>query len=288
MHAPAIPADWPNRGVSQHILCAPHLWHVQVLGQGPDLLLIHGAGGATHSWRHVVSALSARFRVIAVDLPGQGFTVLGARDRCGLDPMSRDLSALIRAQGWDPVAVVGHSAGAAIALRLADLHPLRAVVGLNAALGEFDGIAGWLFPAMARLLAATPFVAQVFSGIFATRAKTEKLITSTGSTLDKAGLAQYLTLLRRAQHVDATLAMMAQWRLGDLLARLPAMTTPCLFITASNDRAVPPETSQRAAGRMPAAEWLDIPGFGHLLHEEAAERVTPLILAFLTRAGAIQ
>ena len=287
MQPPAIPADWPNRAASRHILSAPHLWHVQVLGQGPDLLLIHGAGGATHSWRHMISALTSRFRVILVDLPGQGFTVLGARDRCGLEPISRDLSALIAAQGWDPIAVVGHSAGAAIALRLAEQHPLRAVVGLNAALGEFDGIAGWLFPAMAKLLAATPFVAQVFSGIFATPAKTEKLITSTGSTLDPAGLAQYLTLLRRAAHVDATLAMMAQWRLGELLARLPVITTPCLFITSSNDRAVPSETSQRAAARMPAAEWQDIPGFGHLLHEEAADRVTPLILAFLIRVGTV-
>lgn len=86
---------------------------------------------------------------------------MGARDRCGLEALNRDQSALILAQGWYPVAVVGHSAGAAIALRLAQLHPLRAVVGLNSALGECDGLAGWLFPAMA----------QLFSGIFATRAK---------------------------------------------------------------------------------------------------------------------
>lgn len=292
MTPPVVPANWPNRAASRHIACGPHLWHVQILGpqlapdSGPDLLLIHGAGGAIHSWRALVPHLTPHFRVILVDLPGQGFSVLGDRARCGLDAMAQDLLALIDAQGWSPTAIIGHSAGAALALRLAEMRPLRAVVGINAALGEFDGIAGWLFPAMARLLAATPFVAAVFSGLFATPAKTESLITSTGSQLRPEGLAQYLTLLRRSAHVDATLAMMAQWRLAGLLARLPQNVVPCLLVTASGDRAVPAATSQAAAKAMPRAEWVDIPGFGHLIHEEAAEQVAPLIAGFLAQSGA--
>jgi magnesium chelatase accessory protein len=60
-------------------------------------------------------------------------------------------------------------------------------------------------------------------------------------------------------------------------------TTPTLLITASNDRAVPASVSERAAQVMPAATWLDIPDYGHLVHEEAPDLVAAPILAFLAR-----
>ena len=64
--------------------------------------------------------------------------------------MSEDLLALCRNQGWVPDIVVGHSAGAAIALRMWELgmQPTTGIVGINAALGNFKGVAGWLFPIM--------------------------------------------------------------------------------------------------------------------------------------------
>ena len=62
------------------------------MGDGPDLLLLHGSGAATHSWRDLAPLLARDFRVIAPDLPGHGFTEtpggdglslpgIGARDR---------------------------------------------------------------------------------------------------------------------------------------------------------------------------------------------------------------
>ena len=280
MRALAIPRDWPYRATSQHIACRPHLWHVQEAGSGPTLLLIHGAGGATHSFRHLIPLLAQSHRVIAIDLPGQGFTVLGAPQRCGLTAMAEDIRALCLQQGWQPWAIIGHSAGAAIALRLADLMPTEAVVGINAALGKFDGVAGWIFPAMARLLALTPLVAQVFSRFAATPAQVRQLLASTGSQIDAAGEAQYLHLMRMPSHVGATLAMMSQWSLDAVVKRLPDLHLPCLLITASNDRAVPPDVSRKAAGQLPNARWVDLPGPGHLVHEEAAAEVARLIRDF--------
>jgi magnesium chelatase accessory protein len=282
---PVIPFDWPYRAASRHIACRPHLWHVQEVGTGPLLLLIHGAGGATHSFRHLMPLLALHYRVIAFDLPGQGFTVLGARHRCGLEAIAEDVAALIRQEGWQPFALIGHSAGAAVALRLAEMLPTRGVIGINAALGKFDGVAGWLFPAVARLLAATPFVAQVFSRIAGTPSQVHQLLTSTGSHIDAAGEAQYLHLLRMPSHVGATLSMMAQWNLDALMVRLPAQPQPCLLITASNDRAVPAKVSEKAVAGMGQARWIDIPRYGHLVHEEAAEPVADLILQELSRLG---
>jgi magnesium chelatase accessory protein len=276
-----IPVDWPFREHSRHIQSKPHLWHVQDIGNGPSLLLIHGAGGASHSFRHLIPLLSG-YRVIALDVSGQGFTVNGARHRCGLDAIAEDIAALSARQDWQPAALIGHSAGAAIALRLAEIAPTEAVIGINAALGTFDGLQGWLFPAMAKLLALTPLVPTMFSKFAGTPAQVHQLLTSTGSQIDPAGEAQYLTLVRMPSHVAATLAMMAQWDLEGLMRRLPHQSTPTLLITASNDRAVPATVSQRAVADMPHATWVDLPGAGHLVHEEAADRVAPLIRAFLS------
>lgn len=281
MLAPVIPADWPYRSASQHIRGKSHLWHVQEIGAGPVLLLLHGAGGATHSFRHLIPLLSPEYRVIALDFPGQGFTTLGNRARCNLDAMAEDIAALIAQQGWQPLAIIGHSAGAAVALRMAEITPTKAVIGINAALGGFEGVAGWLFPALANLLARLPLVPQLFSKLAGTERQVHQLLASTGSRIDAGGEAQYLHLLRQPGHVAATLAMMAQWNLDGLMRRLPQQTGPCLLITSTADRAVPPVVSQRAAAVMPNAEWIDLPRFGHLVHEEAPDQVAALIRYFL-------
>ena len=130
---------------------------------------------------------------------------------------------------------------------------------------------------MAKLLALTPKVPQVFSKLPGTPAQVHQRLTSTGSPSDAAGEAQYRTLVRMPSHIAATLAKMARWNLDSLMRRLPQQTAPCLLITASNDRAVPNIVSQRAAADMPCARWTDIPGDGHLPHEAAAEKVAPLI-----------
>ncbi len=288
MRAPIIPDDWPYRAASRHIACKPHLWHVQEVGAGPVVLLLHGAGGATHSFRHLIPLLIPQYRIVALDLPGQGLSVLGARGRCGLDPVAEDIAALIHHQGWQPFAIIGHSAGAAIAQRLAEILPLNAVVGINSALGAFEGVEGWLFPVMAKALALTPFVPSLFSKLAGTPTQVRQLIATTGSTLDEEGLALYLHLMQKPAHVSATLAMMAQWNLTPFLRRLKDQKVPSLLLTASNDRAVPPTVSARAAQVMPNATWHDIAGYGHLVHEEAAELVAAPILAFLNglQAGA--
>lgn len=276
-----MPADWPNAAHSRVVACAPHRWHVQVMGTGPVLLLLHGAGGATHSWRDLMPLLAARYTVVAVDLPGQGFSRAGSRSRLSLDAMAADLAALMADQGWQIAAIVGHSAGAALALRMAQGGDVCAVVALNGALGNFRGLAGWLFPAMAKMLALNPLTAALFARTAGSGQSVRSLINGTGSALDNRGLALYRVLVRDRAHVDGTLGMMAGWRLDLLLEALPFIRTPTLFVAGDNDRAVPPDTSDRAAARMPAARAVRLPGLGHLAHEEAPGVIAPLILDFL-------
>ena len=278
MRWPEDAHDWPLTDYSRQITCRPHRWHVQEYGTGNTIVLIHGAGGATQSFRHLFPLLARDYHVVAIDLPGQGFTRLGARHRCGLDPMAEDLLVLIHQEGWEPTMIVGHSAGVAIALRLWELglRPAQGITGINAALGNFKGVAGWLFPLMAKALAATPFSANLFVAS-TTRNSVRNLITGTGSVLDAQGQELYYRLARDRAHVDATLSMMAQWSLNGLLSRLGQIDAPVHLITGSNDRAVPPQVSRDAVSQLPNARLTELPKLGHLAHEEDADTVARLI-----------
>ena len=281
------PEDWPNRAHSRLIDCRPHRWHVQVAGSGPTLLLLHGAGAATQSWRGLLPLLAEDHHVVAPDLPGQGFTAAGARGRAGLDAMAEDLVALCAQEGWQPAAIIGHSAGAAIALRMAELlpQPPQVVIGLNAALAHFKGVAGWLFPAMAKLLALNPLTPALFTWLSGSERRVRELLDSTGSRVDTQMVQLYHRLATNKTHVDGTLAMMAAWKLDGLLARLPDLAHPVCLIVGAGDRTVPPETSRRAAARLPDARYIELPGLGHLAHEEAPDRVAAAIRECLSGRG---
>ena len=272
------PADWPMADVSRRVDSRPHRWHVQEQGHGPTILLLHGAGGATQSWRTLFPLLAQDHHVVAVDLPGQGFTQAGTRGRHGVAPTAQDLTALCRQTGWRPDLIVGHSAGAPIALQMVrgGMTPLHGIVGINAALDAFKGAAGLFFPLMAKTMAAVPLTARLFAAT-TTPARVKRLLDGTGSVIDARGQNLYLRLASDTGHVDGTLEMMAQWTLEDLSRHLPQIQTPVLLLTGDNDRAVPPATSVAAAARLPQGRHQSLGALGHLAHEEDAARVAAAI-----------
>ena len=283
---PAALRGWPNAKHSRLLAGPVHRWHVQEAGDGPAVLLLHGAGGSTHSYRDILPDLARDVRVVAVDLPGHGFTQLGARQRSGLLPMAEDLAALCAQEGVTPALIVGHSAGGAVALRLADLMvraglPGPGIVGINPALSAFKGLAGVLFPVFAKVLAAIPFAPGLFAARSASEGQVHRLIASTGSRIDPAGLALYRRLIEDRDHVDGALQMMAQWDLGPLLNDLPGLAFKTLFIAGQKDRTVPPRTAHEAARLMPDATVEDWPDLGHLLHEERPAEVAERLRALL-------
>ena len=274
---------WPNAAHSRFVEARPHRWHVQEAGEGPTLLMLHGAGGATQSWRTLFPLLAQSFHVVAPDLPGQGFTRIGTRLRLGLSPMAEDIAALCDHEGWTPDAVLGHSAGAALALELSRHTPPRAIVGLNAALSKFEGIAGWLFPLMAKFMAINPLIPPLLARMAGGEARVGELLASTGSTIDEDGIALYRRLMTDSGHIDGTLSMMAQWNIDGLLRRLPDIQIPTLLLVGDRDETVPPRVSEAAAAKLPNAELIHLPDLGHLAHEEAPEIVCEAIQTSLER-----
>ncbi|MBV2359399.1 alpha/beta fold hydrolase [Thalassococcus sp. CAU 1522] len=277
-------SGWPHAEWSRIVPCRPHRWHVQDRGQGKTLLFLHGAGASTHSWRDILPAFLDRYRVVAIDLPGHGFTQLGARQRSSLDAMATDLAVLLESEGIEPAAIVGHSAGAAIALRLASLSGNPPVIGLNAALQPFHGLAAFLFPLAARVLAMTPFAVTGIVRSLSSDRRISALLAETGSVIDAEGAAYYARLCRDHDHVDGTLRMMAQWSLDGLLSDLPAFSMTCLLLTGEQDGTVPPTVSVAAAAQMQNAVSESFDRLGHLMHEEAPARISARLRAWLDDA----
>ena len=282
---------WPNRDASRFVEAGGIRWHVQILGDGPAVLLLHGSGAATHSWRDIAPILARDFTVIALDLPGHGFTQTPGGDGLSLAGMAKAVGALLDALGARPVAAVGHSAGAAIALRLRLAGRIGdgGVVSLNGALQPFPGAAGHIFPALAKLMFLNPFAVQMFAWRAARPGAISRLIESTGSRIDAAGLDFYGRLLRTTGHIAGALGMMAGWDLAPLVAELPGLPPPLTLVAAERDNAVPPRVAQSIKALLPETALIRIPMLGHLAHEEAPDRVAEIIrsaiLERLPRSG---
>ncbi len=275
--------DWPNRHASRFVSAAGLRWHVQVAGPTgenvPDLLLVHGTAAASHSWRDLLPLLAARFRVIAPDLPGHGFTDLPPQQRLSLPSMAASLGALLRTLDAKPVLAVGHSAGAAVLLRLAldgRIAP-RTVVSLNGALIPFADRHAAFFSRAARMLVGLPFVPSLFAWRASDRAVAERLLQDTGSRIDARGIDLYARLFRHSGHVAAALGMMANWDLVPLLHDLPRLGPRLILVVGSNDRSIPPAQAERVRARLPAARIVTLPGLGHLAHEEKPAQIAGLL-----------
>jgi magnesium chelatase accessory protein len=279
--------DWPNRASSRFVTAAGLRWHVQVAGQGPDLLLVHGTAAATHSWRDLIPLLAPHFRVIAPDLPGHGFTDPMPAQRLSLPAVAQALGALLQALDAQPVLVAGHSAGAAILLRLAldgRIAP-ETVVSLNGALIPFAEKHAAFFSRAARMLVTLPFVPSLMAWRASDRAVAERLLQDTGSRLDRRGVDLYARLIRHSSHVAAALGMMANWDLVPLLRDLPRLRCGLVLVVGADDRTIPPAQAQKVRARLPAARVVTLPGLGHLAHEERPGQVGDLLLDLRRQAA---
>lgn len=279
---------WPNADLSRFVEAGGIRWHVQMAGSGPVLLLVHGTAASTHSWRALIRPLAARFTVVALDLPGHGFTSsLAAAAGFSLPAMAAAIGELMRVLGLAPALAAGHSAGAAILARMAldgHLAP-SAIVSFNGAFLPFGGWAGQLFAPIARLIALSPFVPSMLAARGADPTAVRRLIGGTGSRLDDEGIALYGRLMRDTRHVRGAISMMANWDLAPLASDLPRLPCPLNLVVGDRDRSIPPHQA-RVVGRLaPQASVVVQPGLGHLSHEERPDEAVAIILEEGARAG---
>ena len=281
--------DWPHREASRFVEAGGVRWHVQAMSSPrpanvsrPALLLVHGTGASTHSWRGAMKRLSRSFDVIAPDLPGHGFSAAPSTKDYSLPGMARALSALLKKLEVVPACAVGHSAGAAIVARMCldNLIAPKHLISMNGALLPLHGFPGEFFLPLAKVFARSSIVPRFFSWRASDPNVLDRLLRGTGSAVDQEGRQLYSTLIRNPHHASAALEMMAQWDLATFAHDMPLLTQRVCKLTlvvGENDQTVSPAEARRVNIILPDARLISLPGLGHLAHEESPEKFCQLL-----------
>ena len=275
--------NWPNRQFSRFIQVGDQKWHFQVMGAGPPILLLHGTGSSCHTWAGIAPLLAEHYTIYMPDLPGHGFTQTPPASGLSLVGMTRLVNDLLTALDVEPEAIIGHSAGAAVAvqLALAGYARPRAIVAINGAFQPFSGLAALLFPIAAHVLALNPITIFAVSTGAKDRSRIERLMRSTGSNIPQSSLDRYGDLFTAPGHVAGMLAMMANWNLAPLLRQMFQLTPQLTLVIGARDKAVPPDRQANVAKYAPRVQVLELANLGHLAHEEDPAAVAAVVLPVL-------
>ena len=245
---------------------------VEVEGQGPAVLMVHGLGGTSNVYQVQAGALAERFRVIRVDMRGR--RALGRRRRDNhrrRTPTTWSLSSTRSTS--TPPAVVGHSMGTLVVRDLAARHPDR--VSALALLGAVP------VPGEAARQAQRDRAATVRArGPAAVAPAVVANALSATTRRDKPEVAAFVRELIMRQDAEGYArnceALAAATDPGPVAAGLPL-----LLVTGTDDAVGPPRASREIADAHGSATVEVLPGVGHWTTLEAAGPVTDLLLKFL-------
>lgn len=267
--------------------------HYQEAGSGqPALILLHGFGASTFSWREVIDPLSEWGRVVAYDRPAFGLTERPLRWE-GANPYSPQAQVELVLELMDELGIqegvlVGNSAGGTIALSTALQHPERvsALVLVDPAVYSGGGA-----PALVKPVLSTPQMDRL-GPLLARR------ISSAGddflerswhdpSRITPEVLAGYRKPLRTPGWDQALWELTKASQAPDLAGRLDELKVPTLVITGDDDQVVPTAQSIQLAVDIPGAVLSVAQDCGHLPQEECPTQFLGALRMFLMDQGMV-
>lgn len=268
--------------------------HYKIAGQGaPLILLLHGFGANTESWRRVIGPLAELGTVVAYDRPGFGLTERPLDDALrawpGGNPYGPDAQAdlavgLITALGFEKAILVGNSAGGAIAMHTYLRQPERVagIVFVDAAIYTGGGSPAWVRP-----LLDTPQLGRL--GILIARSiltQGDRLLRLAWHDPTKISPEDVALYRRPTQVEDWDRALWEFTRASrdlKLGKRVGEVRLPVLVITGDDDRVVPTADSVRLARELPQAGLAVLPACGHLPQEECPAAFLDAMRPFIIR-----
>lgn len=258
---------------------------VEVVGAGPDVILIPGFASSREVWRAEAERLKATHRVHLVQLAGFAGEPWVHGDGPFVQPMADELARYVREAGVEQPAVIGHSMGGMTGVLLAQQHPdlIGRVMSVDS-LPFFSALYG----PQATVESARPFAAQAAAGMLAA-----------DEAGFRAGQAQGAIGLARD---PATRAAMVEWSMAsdrqalaaaigevmttDLRPGLAAMTTPVWAVYASDaDGGAPAAMADALWGReyagLPGVRLVRVDGSRHFIMADQPARFAGLVDQFL-------
>ena len=260
--------------------------HVEQSGAGEPIVLLHGFGESTYSWRLVAPELASRHRVIAIDLNGFGYTER-LRDPAAytIDGQMRLVLGVLDRLGVERAHFVGHSYGGGLTLWIAAHHPerVRSMALVDSTLPRYSATrrsrAANLRPltyVYLRTVAMRPGYVQ------------KSLRASYGDdALATAEVSRaYLDRLRIEGIDDAYYGLMAKNGAPSPEVDLATIRAPALVVWGRDDELTSVANGERFAAGLPDARLAVIPDCGHSPMEERPRELLAELLPFLDAQSA--
>ena len=255
--------------------------HYQEKGTGTPLVLIHGYTSSTYTWKDVFEPLSEKYRVIAVDLKGFGFSEKPDGDysrRAQGEIVSGLLDYLKIEKAW----LAGNSMGGETALNVALYHPekVSGLILIDSAGVKIPGketLAPWYLqvPLLGRILTALALTSDRL-----VREGLRKSFYNDAKVTDERVNYYYQPLKTRNGQRAAMLAR-TQWNLFPVEDELSKINAPTLILMGAEDELIPLEAGKKMNEKIQNSKLVVFENCGHLPQEEMPERVLGDITNFI-------
>jgi pimeloyl-ACP methyl ester carboxylesterase len=264
------------------------------MGEGPDMVLLHGLGGAKSSFFDTAAALSRRYRVHVLDLPGFGGSSKPALAPYDAPFFARAVLGAMDSMGIERAHVVGNSMGGRVAIELGLEHPERvaAMALLCPAVAfvrrEWHPIVRVLRPELGVLphsLGRGRIESQFWS-LFGDRDLVDPAVAD-------IAVDEFERIYRSA---GARLAFLKSARgiylekpfgRGGFYPRLAQLQPPAMFVWSAHDKLIPAGFQRHVERWLPRAEQILLPDCGHVPQVERPERTNGLLERYFARADAL-
>ena len=237
-----IPSHWPNRQFSQSMKLSGINWHFQLCRHhdplAKSILFIHGTGASTHSWVNIFNHFKANFTVLAIDLPGHGFSRGAQKFQLHIDEIAKQLKLLLETlEIPTPNIIIGHSAGTncALALSLVLPNPPEVVIGFNPSLVSPPSSLLFFLGPLINPLMTSGLTASLLAASIPKTNMINKLLDSTNSILSEEQREPYRYLYKEQSHIYGSMNFMAASDIPLLLSKSSLVQTQFVFVAGKQD-----------------------------------------------------
>lgn len=250
-------------------------------GRGPTIMLLHGGGTWSYSWRNQIDAfVGAGFRVVAVDMPGHGFTQPTPGHRPAFDLKSTDafLASFMDRLGIKSASIIGNSWGGGWALHYAQTHPKRVdkLILIGAAGLPHKTLAIWEWM-------KTPLLGEVLIKLGRRSDIRQGLLEAVANpdAISDADVTEAETAILQPGNAVAQVRYMRNLDWSVTEKALHETRAPVLIIWGEQDRYVNLAIGRRLNAALPQSTLIVVPDAGHIVHEEKPAFVNAAIMSFL-------
>ncbi len=279
-----VPREWPNRQYSESQSVSGLNWHFQISRHpgksAQTILLIHGTGSSTHSWEKIFPILAKDHTVIAIDLPGHGFTQGAKKSNLHIDEIAKSLLELLKTINFPKINVmIGHSAGVncSLALSLLCQSPPEIIIGLNPSFVPPPSLYSFFVGPLINPIVTSGFIASFLANTIPLTGMIDKLLDSTNSILTEQQRVPYRLLFKEQSHIYGSMNFMAASNIPELLAKSTKLKSNYIFLVSAQDPWVPQNALLPMIKKFFPTAKTYIETGGHLFHEENTPRAIAII-----------